>query len=197
MSETHMSQPPKVTITPAALAKFQEYLGAEGPDDHSIRMSAQRLSRAKLHHELLLSGPEDKEPNDFELVQDDVRIWIDPVSAELLDGATVDFITGDNTGFKFDNPNETPNWDDPTAAKIQALLDRDINPGIASHGGLIELLDYKDGKAFILMSGGCQGCGSASVTLSQGVEARLLSEIPELVEVVDTTDHAAGTNPFY
>jgi Fe/S biogenesis protein NfuA len=191
-----MSSTPKVTFTPVALEKFHEFMVAENAEDHSIRMTAQRLSRVKVQHQLMLSAPDEREPNDHELVEGNIKIWIDPMSAQLLDGATVDFVDGPATGFKFHNPNETPNWNDPVAQQIQEVLDSDINPGIASHGGLIELLDFKDGQAFIRMSGGCQGCGAASMTLSQGVEARLL-EIPEVREVVDTTDHAAGTNPFY
>ena len=68
---------------------------------------------------------------------------------------------------------------------------------MAGHGGVIELLDYKDGVVYLRMGGGCQGCGMANVTLKQGIERMLREEIPEILQVVDTTDHAGGTNPYY
>ncbi len=82
-------------------------------------------------------------------------------------------------------------------SKVQAVLDREINPAIASHGGVIELLDVKGDVIYIRMGGGCQGCGAADVTLKQGVEQSIRAQVPEVSEILDTTDHAAGTNPFY
>ena len=81
--------------------------------------------------------------------------------------------------------------------KIQELIDFHINPAVAGHGGFIELLDYRDGTVYLRMGGGCQGCGMANVTLKQGIERMLREEVPEIQQVVDTTDHAGGTNPFY
>ncbi|HEX7498691.1 MAG TPA: NifU family protein [Polyangia bacterium] len=82
-------------------------------------------------------------------------------------------------------------------AAIQELLDGEVNRGIAGHGGQISLVDYQDGKLRIAMSGGCQGCASSQVTLRQGVEVMVRRIAPEVVEIVDTTDHAAGKTPFY
>jgi Fe/S biogenesis protein NfuA len=86
---------------------------------------------------------------------------------------------------------------DPLARAVQELLDSEINPAVASHGGYIGLLDVADGVAYVQMGGGCQGCGLAEVTLSQGVRATILERFPELHDVVDTTDHAQGANPYY
>ena len=72
-----------------------------------------------------------------------------------------------------------------------------VNPAVASHGGRISLMDYQDGTVFVKMSGGCQGCGQASATLKQGVEKLLRERIPSITEVLDTTDHAGGRNPYY
>ncbi len=82
-------------------------------------------------------------------------------------------------------------------SRIQEVLDREVNPNVAMHGGMISLLDVQGTRAFIHMGGGCQGCGMASVTLKQGVETSLRAQVPELTEILDTTDHAAGSNPFY
>jgi Fe/S biogenesis protein NfuA len=98
-------------------------------------------------------------------------------------------------GFKIDNPNSV--WDDPLSTEIQTLLDNQINPGIASHGGFVELLDVKDNMVYVRMGGGCQGCGMASVTLKQGVEVMVKEQFPQIQAVVDTTEHAAGQNPYY
>jgi Fe-S cluster biogenesis protein NfuA len=91
-------------------------------------------------------------------------------------------------------------WGRPDAevrAVIQALLDGEVNQGIAGHGGSISLVDYRDGRLSIAMSGGCQGCASSQVTLRQGVEVMVRRIAPEVVEIVDATDHAAGKTPFY
>ncbi|HVC40170.1 MAG TPA: NifU family protein [Candidatus Dormibacteraeota bacterium] len=86
---------------------------------------------------------------------------------------------------------------DPLAQAVQQLLDTEINPAVAGHGGYIGLLDIAGGVAYVQMGGGCQGCGLAEVTLSQGVRGAILERFPEIVDVVDTTDHASGTNPYY
>ena len=81
--------------------------------------------------------------------------------------------------------------------KVQQLLDESINPAVAGHGGYVQLIDVKDNTVYIQMSGGCQGCGAADVTLKAGIERMIKEEIPEVVEVLDTTDHASGNNPYY
>ena len=81
--------------------------------------------------------------------------------------------------------------------RIQAIFDAEINPAVAGHGGTVELLDVKDSKVYVRMGGGCQGCGMADVTLRQGIEASLRERFPQLDEILDTTDHASGANPFF
>ena len=80
---------------------------------------------------------------------------------------------------------------------IQQLLDKEVNRSIANHGGKISLVEVHEGKLFITMSGGCQGCASSQVTLRQGLEVMVKRVAPEIVEIVDATDHAAGKQPFY
>jgi Fe-S cluster biogenesis protein NfuA len=82
-------------------------------------------------------------------------------------------------------------------ALVQELLDREVNRSIASHGGRISIVDLRDGNLFIAMSGGCQGCAASQLTLRQGFEVMVRRVAPEIVEIVDTTDHAAGRKPFY
>ena len=81
--------------------------------------------------------------------------------------------------------------------KVQELIDSTINPAVAGHGGFVQLVDVKENKVYLQMGGGCQGCGAADVTLKAGIERLIKEELPEIEEVLDATDHAAGTNPYY
>jgi Fe-S cluster biogenesis protein NfuA len=72
-----------------------------------------------------------------------------------------------------------------------------VNPGVASHGGEVTLLDVKDGTAYVKLGGGCQGCGQADATVKDGITSLICAEVPEIHTVLDVTDHAAGTNPYF
>ena len=81
--------------------------------------------------------------------------------------------------------------------RVQELIDTMINPAVAGHGGFVELIDVQDNRVYLTMGGGCQGCGAADVTLKQGIEKAIRSLAPAVGEILDTTDHAAGRNPYY
>ena len=87
--------------------------------------------------------------------------------------------------------------DEEIREKVQNLIDSAINPAISGHGGFVDVLDVKDSVVYLAMGGGCQGCGMADVTLRHGIETLLRDEIPEITEIVDVTDHAAGDSPYY
>ena len=90
-------------------------------------------------------------------------------------------------------------WKEPDALireKVQQLLDTAINPAVAGHGGVVTLFDVRERMVYLHMGGGCQGCGMADVTLKQGIETMIREEVPEVVEILDVTDHAAGQNPY-
>jgi len=115
-------------------------------------------------------------------------------SVELLRGTTVDVDpTGQSIGIA--NPNEGVEGPD-RAARAAGARQRD-QPRVRPHGGHVTLLDVKDGTAYIEMGGGCQGCGMKDVTLRQGIESALMRSVAEITQIIDTTDHAAGTNPYY
>ena len=86
---------------------------------------------------------------------------------------------------------------DTIRKRVQSILDVEINPAVAAHGGWVELIDVKRNEVFIRMGGGCVGCGMADVTLKQGVEKTIREAIPEVGAIMDTTDHASGRNPYY
>ena len=77
------------------------------------------------------------------------------------------------------------------------MLEQQVNPAIAEHGGHAELVAVEDDAAYLRLGGGCQGCGMATATLSQGIEVAILEAVPEIARVVDVTDHAVGTNPYF
>jgi len=80
---------------------------------------------------------------------------------------------------------------------VQELFDKEVNPAVSAHGGYFTLLDVQDNNVYVELGGGCQGCGMANVTLRQGVEERLREVLPEMVDLIDQTDHASGSNPYY
>jgi Fe-S cluster biogenesis protein NfuA len=81
--------------------------------------------------------------------------------------------------------------------EVEQILASRVNPGVSTHGGHVELIDVKGTAVYLRLSGGCQGCGAANVTLKQGIEKAIRSRIPEVTEVIDVTDHTSGNNPFY
>ncbi|MFQ5511872.1 MAG: NifU family protein [Candidatus Krumholzibacteriia bacterium] len=81
--------------------------------------------------------------------------------------------------------------------RVQHVIDTSINPAVASHGGVVKLLDVQGNNIFLEFGGGCQGCGMVSVTLKYGVERLLRDQVPEVGQILDTTDHASGQNPYY
>ena len=185
-----------VIVTDAAREKIREIMDVQGIAGRgAIRIGINGRGPSGFNYSMSLEEDAEPEPTDFVQDEGDFKVLVDGASVEKLRGASVDFV-GQlvGGGFRIDNPNSV--WDDPIAVEVQKLLDTQINPGVASHGGYVELLDVKDNRVFVRMGGGCQGCGMASVTLKQGVEALLKQVFPNL-SVVDTTDHAGGTNPYY
>ena len=87
--------------------------------------------------------------------------------------------------------------EDEIRKKVQMLLNTEINPAVAQHGGFVDLIDVKGNRVFLQLGGGCQGCGMADVTLKQGIERAIREVVPEVGDILDVTDHAGGTNPYY
>ena len=96
---------------------------------------------------------------------------------------------------KIENPN--PVFDSEIARQVAKVIEKQINPGVALHGGRIMLVDVQDEIAFITMEGGCKGCGMARATLKLGVDKMIREAVPAIREIVDTTEHAKGTNPYF
>jgi Fe/S biogenesis protein NfuA len=147
---------------------------------------------------------------DGDLVQaeGDLKIAIPADSVDKLRGATLDLSQNLlNPGWVVDNPNspspavgagiDPSTLTGTVSERVGQVLDQVVNPAIAMHGGRADLVAVEDGTVFVQLSGGCQGCGMASVTLTQGIEVSLKEAVPEVERVVDVTDHAQGSNPYY
>jgi Fe/S biogenesis protein NfuA len=185
-----------VRLTEIAVEKVSAFAdqNPEAQGKH-LRIYVQGGSKAEFEYGFTFDEPHS---GDEILRQDGLDLLVDRFSLLYMQGSTVDFVEDlRGSGFVVDNPNTPPLLQDPVAARIHQVLRDRINPGIASHGGWVNLIDYDAGRVYLQLGGGCQGCGMADVTLRQGIERILRDEVPEIVEVLDTTDHASGTNPYY
>ncbi len=197
-----------VEITEAARDKILALREAEDLPDLHLGLRITGVGAQGFIYETSFLRSEDVTSSD--LVEDHgglaVAIALD--SVENLRGAVLD-LSGDGAGpgLVMRNPNVpsptlpgvdgTLELEGTTEEKIRQLLNEQINPAIASHGGVANLIRVEGSVAQLELGGGCQGCGLAAVTLRQGIERAILDAIPEIDEVIDVTDHALGTNPFY
>jgi Fe/S biogenesis protein NfuA len=154
-------------------------------------------------------------PSDAAIGRDgEVTIVIPAASVDRLRGSRLEFASEGGGGLVLVNPNSpTPEEsnpgvpadilalgiDGPLAVLAATVLEEQVNPSIASHGGRADLvaLDEESKTAYVKLSGGCQGCAMSRMTLTQGIETMLREAIPELASVLDVTDHASGVDPFY
>jgi Fe/S biogenesis protein NfuA len=185
-----------IHFTDTAKNKVEELLASDDHQGMSLRVQILGRGPGGFRYSMRLVPAEEISAEDETLAFDHFDVVVDKASLDDLSGATVDFKEDSfQRGFAIDNPN--PVWKDAVAQRIQELLDTKINSGLAGHGGFVALLEYKDEVAYIAFGGGCQGCGMVDVTLKHGVETMIREEIPEVKEIVDTTDHRAGENPYY
>lgn len=187
---------PLLTVTPDARAKIDGVRTFNDFPEAVLRVRVLAKEGPRFRYEIALEDPRERTEADLSLEADGLTVVLDPTSAVDLSGATIDLdpaVTGG--GLRIDNPNE--GWQDPVARAVQDVLDRQINPGVGSHGGMVSLVDVRDGTAYLRLGGGCQGCAAVDVTLRHGVEQAIRSAVPEIHAIVDVTDHDAGTNPYY
>ena len=187
---------PAITVTPAARAKIEAVRSKSGHPDACLRIAIAGRRSGQFVYQLDLVATEDAPLTDIVVQITGLRLLVEPTSVANLEGAVIDLDPSALGGaLRIDNPND--GWRDPVAARIQEILDRQINPSVAAHGGFVELLEVAGGAAYVQLGGGCQGCAQVDVTLRQGIEVAIKAAVPQITEVVDVTDHAAGTNPYY
>ncbi len=184
-----------ITFTTSAAMKVLEFAeSTEQPDSIALRVYVQG---GRTSYEYGFKFDERRE-NDVVVTQEGFELLVDGFSFHLLRGASVDFVQSmSGGGFSVDNPNEPDPSNNPLFARVQRVIDNQINPGVQTHGGHVTLLEVKEGIAYVELGGGCQGCGMVDVTLKQGIERMLKEQIPEIESVYDTTDHASGQNPYF
>jgi Fe/S biogenesis protein NfuA len=194
--ETNAPAPIEVTLV--ATAQIKKILQQEELVDQAVRVGISEKSPTGFQYKLEFCDLSERAPDDVVFTTDEVVFYLEADSVDDLRGTKLDYIdNGMSAGFKFDNPNKPKLLQDPIAERVFRVIQDKINPGVASHGGHVTLLDVKDGTAYVRLGGGCQGCGHADTTVKQGIEAMICSEVPEIHSVLDVTDHAAGTNPYF
>ncbi|MBI9044844.1 MAG: NifU family protein [Anaerolineaceae bacterium] len=183
-----------MSLTGPAKNKFTELVNNSDKPNMGIR-----IELAEYQTNLSFSSPEDRKESD--VIQDlgEFVLVMDSKSAELLEGATLEF----NNGFSIepaDGKNLFPTskeWGEPVADAVQHVVDQSLNPGLSGHNGWVKLLEVKGDTAFIEMGGGCKGCMHSYMTLKSTIETQITEKVESIKKVVDTTDHADGQNPYY
>jgi Fe/S biogenesis protein NfuA len=189
---------PLLRATSVAIQQIKHILEEEQLADQAVRIGISERSPTGFQYQLEFCDRAERRDDDVLLEQDALLFYVAGDSADDLRGTTLDYVdTGFSAGFKFDNPNRPKLLENPVAERVHRVIQDQINPSVASHGGYVQLLDVKDGTAYVKLGGGCQGCGQADTTVKQGIETAIFEAVPEVHTVLDVTDHAAGTNPYF
>lgn len=201
------TQTPVIEITEEALTTILELREGEGIEELHLALRISGAGPNGYVYETAFLRPEDVTPLDHIERHNGLPVAISAESVDDLRGAVLDLSTsGPSAGLVIRNPN-TPSpglglgdeieLTGTPEEKVQQLLTEQINPAIASHGGIANLVGVDGSRAMLELGGGCQGCGLAAVTLQQGIETAILAAVPEITEVVDVTDHTLGANPYF
>jgi len=191
-----------LTLSETAQTHFRRLIEQQGIDGLGVRMLAVQPGTPNADCRLEFCETADLRGDEAQLSLDGFTLYIDAASVPYLSGAEIDYTasaTGGQLTVRAPKLKGTPPAKDaPLAERVRYLLDSEINPQIASHGGRVSLEDISDsGVVTLRFGGGCHGCGMADVTLKQGIETTLRSRLPEITQVRDATDHASGHNPYY
>lgn len=191
-----------IELKTGAARYFRELIDEQGIDGLGLRITVAKPGTPGAECELSFSEADEAAPDDVRVPQDGFVLYVDAASAPYLEQAEVDFVT-DRMGGQLvvRAPNikgNPPSDEDPLESRVQYLLDTEINPMVAAHGGRVALVGIDEENYVVLQfGGGCHGCGMVGVTLKQGVEKTFLEHLPEIAGVRDATDHATGENPYY
>jgi len=197
-----------LTVTPRAIEKVLELRAGEDDGERmGLRVEITGHVGVEFQYDLSFEPLEDVAEGDSVTHQDGLPVIVPANSLINLQGSTLDLPTNAaQGGLVIRNPNR-PNplagialeLSGSLAEQVQTVLEQSVNPSLASHGGFATLLgvDEEAGNVYLTMGGGCQGCSMSRATLTHGIKAALLEAIPALNDVIDATDHGAGSNPFY
>jgi Fe/S biogenesis protein NfuA len=195
-----------VDVTDAAYEKVVGFRGdVPDPEHQAMWLEVHGTRGNRWDCSLSLKPLDAAAPRDVVIHHRDLPIVIRARDFRKVRGARIDWLD-DPGGLTVDNPN-TPSpalggappsdLSGDVPERVAQVLARQVNPAIAAHGGRAELVSVEHESVYLRLSGGCQGCAVASVTLRQGIEAALVRAVPEIRKVVDVTDHQSGTNPYF
>ena len=185
-----------ITVTQGA----QEYLNNLLEDNTNIKLTIDNVGSPRA--ETVLQYCKEGEEEDFaSLDLQGFKLFYNELHEKYLKDTTIDYDTerfGGQLTIKAPNT-KTPIIDENSSIeeRINAVIINEVNPGLAAHGGMVDLVEFKEGKAILKFGGGCQGCGMVDLTLADGVEKLLKERIPEITEVSDMTDHSFTDNAYY
>lgn len=191
-----------ITITDAAQDYLADLLEKQNTPGIGIRIFITQPGTQYAETCIAYCKPGEEKPDDKPIGLKSFTAYIDAISQPFLEDALVDYATdrmGGQLTIKAPNA-KVPmvNEDSPLNERVDYYLQTEINPGLASHGGMVSLVDIVDDNVAVLrFGGGCQGCGQVDLTLKDGVERTLLERIPELTAVRDVTDHTNRENAYY
>ena len=198
-----------VSFTDRAKEMVLAFMGQGEGALEALRISMEGSPLAP-RFELTLVGREERRADETEVDAGGFTVLLAGDDVPVLEEAVVDFVERVNeSGFEVRTKSGAPvgangrGTTEPTgpegdlANRVRDLLDKQVNPGIAAHGGVIKLAEVRGTEIYLEMSGGCQGCSMSRLTLRQGVERMLRQAVPEITEVHDVTDHASGASPYF
>lgn len=191
-----------IHITPSAHEHFVDLITKEDQPDMALRVFLDRPGFPMAEVGITFCPPGEHKAGDIPFDCQDYVLYVDKISAPFLIDAKIDFQTDQMGGqLAITAPNirgAKPADDAPLREKIEHVLTSEINPNLASHGGMVSLVEIANNSEVVLQfGGGCHGCGMADVTLKQGIEKTLKEHFPEITSVRDVTDHSTGENPYY
>lgn len=191
-----------VTITETAQDYLAELLKKQDSEGIGIRVFILDPGTPKAETCISFCRPGEEKEDDERKDYPQFHAWIEKRSIPFLEEAVVDFAKdsmGGQLTIKAPNSRLPKIRDDsPIEDRINYILYNEINPSLASHGGVVSLEDLVDDSIAILkFGGGCQGCGMVDVTLKDGVEKTLLEKVPGLTAVRDVTDHTNRDNAYF
>lgn len=205
---TDDATPPIITVASNALGMLLEVRDRESDGDElALVIAISGVSGDAFTYQIAFMRVDGARPEDV-VIEGELPIIVAAGDVENLRGAVI--AKSRNLlepGLIVENPNSPSpqilgNAADleltgSVAERVVAAVEQMINPSIASHGGVAEVVAVEEGTVYVRLGGGCQGCGMASVTLKQGIEATLRQVVPEVQKVIDVTDHSTGDNPYY
>lgn len=201
MTDTTTSETILIEITQGAQEHFAGLLSSQS-EGTGIRVFVVNPGTPHAECGVSYCPPDAVEKNDLKIELAVFNAYIDEESIPYLEEAKIDYQTDDMGGqltLKAPNAKARKVDDDaPAIDRIRYLLESEINPQLANHGGQVSLAEFtKEGIVVLQFGGGCQGCGMVDTTLSEGIEKTLMEKIPEVKGVKDVTEHEQGDNPYY